>query len=201
MVLIARLDEARTLYAVERESRGLYVLCQLGSWVNLQELRAAAVASKQELPKRSQGLDSLAGEPSLPTITPEINKYNKKKRLAIEAIQSMVKRPISNLLTESQSDSPTVPPEAVSTSQSHTPEQHNVEPVVDEVISPLTAPEIAENLRTQYFEALYLSKASCTSCLNILVTNPIRLLWHISRKVLYHELELPSTWTLTRLLT
>lgn len=157
MVLIARLDDARTLYAVERESRGLYVLCQLGSWVNLHELKAAAVASKQEFPKRPV---SLAEEPSLPTITPEISKFNKKKRLAIEAIQSMVKRPTSNLLTESPSDSPSIPPEGVPAIESRAPEHTNVEPPVDDVISPPTATEIFENVRTQYFEALYLSKAS-----------------------------------------
>lgn len=196
MVLIARLDEARTLYAVERESRGLYVLCQLGSWVNLQELRAAAVASKQELPKRSEGLVGLVGEPSLSTTTPEINKYNKKKRLAIEAIQSMVKRPISNLLAESQSESQSVPPDGAPTTESQAPKQNSVEPRVDEAISPPTAAEIFENVRTHYFEALYLSKASCTNCLTVLYTDYNRLLWHTSQKVLYHELELPSTWTL-----
>ena len=87
MVLIARLDDGRALYAVEREDRGLYVLCQLGSWVNLSQLRAAAVVSKVELPRTT---DKHLGEKDnmgVPLITAEASKYSKKKRLAIEAIQ------------------------------------------------------------------------------------------------------------------
>ncbi len=159
MVLIARLDDARTLYAVERDSRGLYVLCQLGSWVNLHELKAAAVASTQELPKTSESARNVLEEALLPTITPEINKYNKKKRLAIEAIQSMVKRPTSNLLAEPQS----IPPELVPAIESPAIEQDITGTVVDDLVAPPSAAEIFENVRTQYFEALYLSKASCIS--------------------------------------
>ncbi|KUJ20411.1 uncharacterized protein LY89DRAFT_442789 [Mollisia scopiformis] len=156
MVLIARLDDARTLYAVERESLGLYVLCQLGSWVNLQELRAAAVASKQELPRVSEGPSTIFQEASLPTVTPEINKYNKKKRLAIEAIQSMVKRPISNTSAESQS----IPSESAPAFTSSAGERPDPAPILDDVVSHPDAAEIFENVRTQYFEALYLSMAS-----------------------------------------
>ena len=54
MVLIARFDDSRTLCAVERESRGLYALCQLGSWVNFQGLKAEAVVSKQDVQKMSE---------------------------------------------------------------------------------------------------------------------------------------------------
>ncbi len=167
-ILVARLDDTRTLYAVERESRGLYVLCQLGSWVNLHELRAVAVVSRQDLPER-------AG-PQVPTTLPlpisESNKYSKKKRLAIEAIQSMVKRPSTSHLTDTQPESqrstldlepPFTDYPAPSQDAPHqelTNQKLKVVPPIDDVISQPTAAEIFENVRTQYLEALYLSKAS-----------------------------------------
>jgi DNA replication regulator SLD3 len=160
MVLIARLDDARTLCAVERESCGLYALCQLGSWINLQGLKAAAVVSKQDLHKLSErGLPRSAipqGGEAVPLVTPESSKYSKKKRLAIEAIQSMVKRPSTSLATESQEP----PIELESTTSLQPTEKATVPPPQEEVVTQLTASEIFENVRTQYFEALYLSKAS-----------------------------------------
>lgn len=167
-ILIARLDDTRTLYAVERESRGLYVLCQLGSWVNLHELRAVAVVSRQELPERA----GLPVPTSLPLPIPESNKYSKKKRLAIEAIQSMVKRPSSGLLVDPQSDSqpsaldlgPTFTDSPLPIQETPNQESASQEirtfPPVDDVIAQPTAADIFENVRTQYLEALYLSKAS-----------------------------------------
>jgi len=160
MVLIARLDDARTLCAVERDSRGLYALCQLGSWVNLPGLKATAVASKQDLPKLSERVlpggavaEAIA---AVPLGTPESSKYSKKKRLAIEAIQSMVNRPSTTLATESQ-ESP-IDPE--STSNLQLAEKATNPTSREEVTTQLTAAEIFENVRSQYFEALYLSKAS-----------------------------------------
>ncbi|TAQ88486.1 hypothetical protein B7494_g3206 [Chlorociboria aeruginascens] len=155
-VLIARLDDGMTLYVVEREDRGLYVICQLGSWVNLQQLRAAAVASNQELPKplgSGSGLLYMTGDDAAaPLVTSESSKYTKKKRLAIEAIQSMVKRPPTGILTESQ-------PMLADPEPSQLQTDINGQ-TLDDLASPPTAAEIFDNVRAQYFEALYLSKAS-----------------------------------------
>jgi DNA replication regulator SLD3 len=159
MVLIARLDDARTLYAVERESHGLYVLCQLGSWVNIQQLRTAAVAWKHESSRTSDGQDNIIQEPSLSTTVPEV-KFSKKKRLAIEAIQSLVKRPTSNLLADPESITPESIPPAIPIPEV---QQCNSQSMVDETISPPTASEMFDTVRTQYFEALYLSKVSSLS--------------------------------------
>ena len=153
MVLIARLDDGLTLYAVEREDRGLYVLCRLGSWVNLQQLRAAAVASKQDLSnkplEKALGIGDVA---AVPIITPEGSKYSKKKRLAIEAIQHMVKRP-----STAEPQSATVEPETPL--EPPVPEAP-LEEVPSQVPSQVSAAEMFDNIRTQYLEALYLSKAS-----------------------------------------
>jgi DNA replication regulator SLD3 len=149
MVLIARLDDDRTLFAVEREDRGLYVLCQLGSWVNLQQLRAAAVATTEKLSNKAleKALSSNANSTTTAILTPEASKYSKKKRLAIEAIQSMVKRP-SKGLSESQIATPG-------------PDSQQEQPLADapeDVTTQLSAAEMFENIRTHYLEALYLSK-------------------------------------------
>lgn len=156
MVLIARLDDGRTLYAVEREGRGLYVLCQLGSWVNLQQLRAAAVALRMESPKGIAKDLKAKDNAAMPLIIPEASKYSKKKRLAIEAIQSMVKRPSTGLLTESQTTGtepgPNLPSQLERTSK---------DPVINDTSVQLTAIEIFENVRNQYLEALY-TKACLT---------------------------------------
>jgi DNA replication regulator SLD3 len=158
MVLIAQFDDPRTLCAVERESRGLYVLCQLGSWVNFQGLKAEAVVSKQDVQKMSETgfLGGAITQAAVPLATPESSKYSKKKRLAIEAIQSMVKRPSTSLATDSQ-ESPVEP--APATPQLPT-EDGVAPPLQEEAAAQLSAAEIFENVRNQYFEALYLSKAS-----------------------------------------
>jgi hypothetical protein len=157
MVLIARLDDARTLYAVEREDRGLYVLCQLGSWINLQQLRATAVASKQDISKAMTRNLGPSTDTAIPLITPETSKYSKKKRLAIEAIQSMVKRPSTGLLTESQ-------PATSEQESALESQQKPTAPIsqTEDLVTQPTSNEIFETVRNQYFEALYLSKVSTT---------------------------------------
>lgn len=154
MLLIARLDDGRTLYAVEREDRGLYVLCRLGSWVNLRQLREAALVSKQEMPKGLETRNSVQEQnKSMPHVIPESSKYSKGKRLAIEAIQSMVKRPSTGLLAESQS-AITDPEPILDLLPAESIVEH---PPIDDPAT-RTATEIFDGVRTQYLEALYLSK-------------------------------------------
>ncbi|PBP25431.1 hypothetical protein BUE80_DR003842 [Diplocarpon rosae] len=160
-VLIARLDDTRALYAVERESRGLYVICKLGSWVNLHDLKAAAVLSKEELPEQAGLPTPTQSQPIAgPHSNPESNKYSQKKRLAIEAIQSMVKRPPIGLLTDSHAAS-TDPeqvaddfPLPIQNSNQKLDSQENISlPTVKDIAQPIAA-EIFDNFRTQYLEAL-----------------------------------------------
>ncbi|PBP22579.1 hypothetical protein BUE80_DR006430 [Diplocarpon rosae] len=166
-VLIARVDDTRALYAVELESRGLYVICKLGSWVDLHDLKAAAVLSKEELPEQAGLSTPTQSQPIAgPHSNPESNKYSQKKRLAIEAIQSMVKRPPISLLTNSQAAS-TEPEQAVDDyrlpsqkpNQKFDPQENISLSTVEDIARP-TAAEIFDNFRTQYLEALYLSRAS-----------------------------------------
>jgi DNA replication regulator SLD3 len=195
MVLIARLDDGRTLYAIEREDRGLYVLCKLGSWVNLQPLRAVAAVSRQELPKSLEKGFGVGEMPQnvtpAPTTISECTKFSKKKRLAIEAIQSMVKRPSSGFLTDSQSNTSVEPEKTKEPKHTNATQKEPIAQLhdMDDATIQPTAAEIFENVRTQYFDALYLSKASCVlHCLPLALTQH-RLHWHTSQKDLYHEHE------------
>lgn len=157
MVLIARLDDGLTLYAVERQDRGLYVVCQLGSWVNIPQLRAVAVVSRQEV-KAVEKKFASGGPGAAPLVPAPSSIHSKRKRLAIDAVVSMVKRPCAGLSSRTPTSaepiaSPQLPPIL---------QISNPEPPMDEIPAQLAATEIFETVRTQYFEALYLSKVSFT---------------------------------------
>jgi DNA replication regulator SLD3 len=161
MVLIARLDDGKTHFAVELEARGVYALCKIGSWVNLEKLCGGAVVSRYRSAARkneSGQFLALQTQTDIAQITPESSKYSKKKRLAIEAIQSMVKRPSGDLAPISQV-SPILPePTSVLESQTHAPA---IIASPDKYIAhPVVTDDILDNIRSQYFEALYLSKVS-----------------------------------------
>lgn len=161
MVLIACSEDGKSYFAIERESRDVYAICKLGSWVRIDQLCGAAVVSRYH--SRRGTVNNIERPPSAkgavgePIITEGPSKYSKKKRLAIEAIQSMVKRP-------SRDVSATCQVTAAAQPKSET----NVEPqlqvpgdvmeVKDEIVAQPVATDILENIRSQYFEALYLSK-------------------------------------------
>jgi len=163
VVLIACCDDGKSIYVVERVEQDLYVLCKLGSWVSLSRLCMGAIISRHETFKATDSryeTGSVLHENKVESqVMPESSKYSKKKRLAIEAIQSMVKRPSRDSLSNLQH-------QAVPHSQSGTviesqPSKEIRTEVIQEGINirPI-ATEIFDNIRSQYFEALYLSKVS-----------------------------------------
>lgn len=89
-ILVARSETTKTLYAVERADGNLYTVCKLGSWVDLEDLSSKATVWSQQL--------LLLGEPGRPAsrpaplTTPQLHKGHKEKRLAIEALQSIVRK-------------------------------------------------------------------------------------------------------------
>ncbi|KAK4201850.1 DNA replication regulator SLD3-domain-containing protein [Triangularia verruculosa] len=102
-VLIARSEITRMVYAVENESPGLYVVCKLGSWVDMQDLSYDATAVYQERlrsPKQIK-VEDTAGAP---LITPQMYKENKRRKLAIEELQSVARKRAATL-TERDSQS------------------------------------------------------------------------------------------------
>lgn len=182
VVLLARLESDKTIYALERQENGLYSLCHLVSWVDLTTLSDFATVSCSHLIKKrpSHATDSNIPQP---IITHQLHKENKKRKLAIEAIQSLVKRP-------TRSRSVSTPTQAVSlatqlsvapakdddttsrqdgnalasqdvaaptTTMPRPQSQVSITPGTraDESLTPPTANDIFDNIRNQYMEALY----------------------------------------------
>lgn len=157
---------------MEREDRGLYVLCKLGSWVDLKALKADAVASRHEHDiKTSTVSGSFMKGFAEPTniVTPVTSKYHKKQRLAIEAIQTMIKKPqiqtpvLETALSETLPAAHTTVETTASTMQNPADElegEQKDKPLpTSEIVEP-TAAELLDLIRTQYFEVLYMSKVT-----------------------------------------
>ncbi|ODA82978.1 hypothetical protein RJ55_01487 [Drechmeria coniospora] len=168
-LLLARHDAKGIVYALERQENGLYVLCRLGPWVDLEALATKATAlSHERLRPARQARNEL--ETVTAITTPRIHKEQKKKRAAIEAIQSLVRKrpkpqsasqpdhavqPQSQLPTPDTTKSEEQQLAALSSTPSRDPLEDVAPPTTQQ-----TADSIVENIRTQYFEALYRSMGS-----------------------------------------
>jgi DNA replication regulator SLD3 len=180
VVLIARLETDKTVYALEREDANLYTLCKLGSWVDLERLSGHATVAYSKLIRPRAPVAANAVEPET-TTTPQLHKENKKRRLAIEAIQSLVKKPARSQSISLASQGPEItqtptpvendvasqfaslpaPPETANgTPESQAGVQTSIVPVPEDVLAQPTANDIFDNVRNQYFEALYHSMVS-----------------------------------------
>lgn len=182
-LLLARSDTNRMVYAIERQGDDLYVLCKLGAWVDVGKLAQFATVT---CGYRIQSYQTIlnANDAPPPLTTPQLHKENKRRRLAIEEIQLMVKKrprsqsvatsasqdPVHNttsaetctnaLVSESQHAQHSVPrnpPSPESQSQSAPPLE-----TADEPLSQPTAEDIFQNIRSQYLEALYHSLVCLT---------------------------------------
>ncbi|OBT69328.1 hypothetical protein VE03_01150 [Pseudogymnoascus sp. 23342-1-I1] len=168
VILIAQLDDNKALYAVEYESKGLYVLFKLGSWVDLGKLCSVAVVSRPFTKSQKHGSpQDVAGRgtPANNAFSPvESDKYNKKKRLAIEEIQSMVKRPSTSQSLNIEQTASTESPSMVlplETIQNAQPDPvASVQPLQDAGLEQPRAEDILDSVRSQYLDTLYLSKVS-----------------------------------------
>ncbi|KAK9438768.1 DNA replication regulator Sld3 [Metarhizium brunneum] len=181
-IVIARNEPKRTIYALERQPNGLYVMCKLGSWVDLGELarRATALCHQRLAPARQHRNER---EDDAPLTTPHLHKEHKKKRAAIEAIQSLVRKKSKPQAVQQEHGSDEKGDEVevdIRASQLPSPEiksdeQNNAQNLVNvqdasmtghsvddapPASSQQTAEEIFDNIRTQYFEALYRSMGS-----------------------------------------
>lgn len=162
-VLLARSDHTRNVYAIERHQLGLYVVCKLGSWVSIEKLSKLAEACYAPRCVTAQKPETAGTE--APLTSHQFHKENKRKRQAIEELQSMVRKRQKSLAPESQ------PAPGQPSVQSHISEQ-NDEPDASGLQGPqsdaldptadvqTSAQDIFQNIRSQYFEALYHSKGS-----------------------------------------
>ncbi|KAF5583661.1 dna replication regulator sld3 [Fusarium pseudoanthophilum] len=185
-VLLARKEASRAVYALERQPNGVYVVCRLGPWVDLEALAddASAVCRERLRPTARTESQSQYG-PSV-IATPHIHKEEKIKRAAIEAIQTLVrKRPRSQSVStlaesvkieaapeaattaESKLPSPTFRPEELAQTPSEQQAQASrpttaisTSGIIEEPSQQPTTESLFETLRTQYFEMLYKSMGS-----------------------------------------
>ncbi|KAF9774542.1 hypothetical protein IL306_007434 [Fusarium sp. DS 682] len=186
MVLLARKEASRAIYALERQQNGVYVVCRLGPWVNLDALAEHASAVCQERLRSIARTESQSQNGPSVNATLHIHKEEKTKRAAIEAIQTLVrKRPRSQSVStlaesvkqepgpepaipvDSKLPSPTFNPEKLA----HSPSEQQTQPSRpttaisipgnnEEPSQQLTTDSIFETLRIQYFEMLYKSMGS-----------------------------------------
>ncbi|KAM5351702.1 hypothetical protein ACJ41O_004425 [Fusarium nematophilum] len=182
VVLLARKESSRAVYALERQNTGLYVVCRLGPWVDLDALAkdASAVCRERLLPAaRPESRNEVT---SSRLTTPQLFNNQTTKRAAIEAVQSLVrKRPRSvsvSTLAESEKQEPrseaTIPagtqlPSPVFKQEelAATPAENTTQMVPPTLASinkepsqQQTAEGIFDTIRAQYFDALYKSMGS-----------------------------------------
>lgn len=180
VVLLARNDISKTVYALERQDNGLYVACRLGPWAELDQLAKHATALCQERLRTSTSRDLNRHTTPAPLTTPQLHRDQKQKRAAIEAIQSLVRKRARSqsvstfdgiapyedghetTTTKGQLPSPILKHEELQ-GRAQTPDIEIPAPVkVQDVIpgeprSIQTADDIFDTIRTQYSEALYKS--------------------------------------------
>lgn len=161
-VLLARSDLTRNVYAIERHQLGLYVVCKLGSWVSVEKLSKLAEACYA--PRCTLAQESNTADTEAPVTSHQFHKESKRKRQAIEELQSMVRKRQKSLAPESQEtlSQPAVQsqgPEQVVNTETQTVQATGgpLDPNPDAQVS---AQAIFENIRSQYFESLYHSKGS-----------------------------------------
>ena len=169
-VLLARSESKRTTYALERHDNSLYSVCKLGAWVEIESLAQHATAICQDRvnpPKPREEATSFGAETTALT-TPQTHKDEKKKRVAIEAIQSLVrKRARSQSVSTLDTPIVTVPALLPSSDDnpvlsSSTMKQNKTADasIGTDVSQQQTAESIFSTIRNHYFEALYRSKVS-----------------------------------------
>lgn len=221
-ILIARSENTRNVYAIERHQNGLYVVCKLGAWVSIEKLSYLAGACYEQRCRSIRTTQTTQTDVAeAPSITPQLHKENKRKRVAIEELQSMIrKRPramsvtpteLQNYQIQPQATPPTAAgggsPSTVSRISQREGQQNQSVPqgLQSGPLDPTTdvqasADDIFQNIRSQYSEALYHSKVSRFSPNNDTAdADCSRVLWHTSQRGHCLVLVQRSIWTVTRI--
>lgn len=166
LVMVAELETEGSLYVVERVQCGLYALCRLGGWVNVEELRPAALAFKKHSAPVMHRPLSVLGQASwweCAAVEPlDADGDLRAKRLKANSSGS--------LRLKMRSSAPQTSPEpsrcgrAAVSPQSETataaPEPPTLGSCERTCGVEVSAQESLDTLRCQYLEALYLSKVS-----------------------------------------
>lgn len=171
-VLIARHDSKGSLFAIERDGAGLYVACKLGSWVELEVLveQATVICRQRVCPQKDASSEANAAQT---LITPQTTNNTKEKKSAMEALQTLIRKrarsqsvaTFEEATQVGRGDTSQTEPSSAMAGTSRTGL-----PTIDKPLIAPTATDggnqqqgaegIFDNIRTQYFEALYKSKGS-----------------------------------------
>lgn len=177
-LLIARHDRKGTLFALDRQANGLYVVFKLGSWVDFDSLvKHATVLCRERIDRQSLKAEISHRDVPSTSISAHTYKDEKNKMDAIAAIQSLVKKRARSQSVAAFDDTtksePTsdivVPPLRLPSLQPST--HQSSDPVKKQSAAPgthakgehsaeNTADGIFANIRTHYSEALYKSRGS-----------------------------------------
>lgn len=185
-VLLARSETSRMVYAVEQESSGLYALCKLGSWVDIDALgQSATVVCRDRLRADKPAKPESASD--VPLTTPLLYQESKRRKLAIEGIQSLVRKRAESVAERQQQGQAAAaateerPPSRAAVGESPAAADERAEPAAqpqqppqapsgeqnaevpdgapgDDAPAQPSADDVFQNIRAQYFEALYHSR-------------------------------------------
>ncbi len=217
-VLLARSETARVIYAIERQGNGLYVVCKLGHWVDMGRLAESATVVCSERMRSCKPI-KVENNTISALISPQMHKEAKRRKSTIEEIQSLVRRrsivdkesqsrpstPITNpavsdgLVGQAPEPVGGQPPDSVGASTKQEIPVQSALPMDESQVQP-TADDIFQNIRTQYFEALYHSMVCNFYDVTCPCADLYRDPWHISQKAHCRGPALPSTLILTLIL-
>lgn len=179
VVLLAKSESNRVTYALERQDSGLYVVCRLGSWIDLESLAQHATAVCQDRLTHIAGPVSRGRAAPSALTTPQLHTEQKTKKAAIEAIQSLVrKRARSQSVTTFADAEPKEEPSEVaiptlSRLPSPAPKNDGLSASPGQDIKHTTpsqtADTIFDSIRTQYFDTLYKSMVLFSILCNLLL--------------------------------
>ncbi|KAH0544099.1 hypothetical protein FGG08_001717 [Glutinoglossum americanum] len=168
VVLIARAETDRSLYAIEWVSKGIYALCGLGGWVREEALLGATLCPRDgSLPaimdhgtaaKDSMWWMIARVNPLLPSAVESQSKRADTKGAPAVLLSMKHGKPIvpfepPYLQENSGSGSQGDQPKGIAITQSP-------EPMESPAATGQSAQQIFDMIRTQYLETLYISKAS-----------------------------------------
>ena len=163
LVMVAKLEIEGSLYAIERVRCGLYALCRLGSWVNIEELRTAALASKNYTPPIMHNPLDVFGEKTWwegaaigPGDADEGLRAKRLKANSSDSITLKMRLPVSQTLPQCGRNAVPHEPEALTAAPVLSTPKSCEQPDGAEV----KPEELFDTVRCQYLEALYLSKVS-----------------------------------------
>ncbi|KAK9236727.1 DNA replication regulator SLD3-domain-containing protein [Lipomyces kononenkoae] len=174
-VLFVRVDEGKSLGAVERIGKDVYMLTMLPDYVKVKHIRMICKkgCSTPGLENLSDDVDFLTDDGNIPdyaTLDEDEDEDGFWKAIGIDLLPTQIQNPEVDMLVESFSMAPPASADEVAKeSKQAEPQDSNTTTSTAATISPLPAPpknfstrELVKQFQSLYFEALYVSKSPLT---------------------------------------